>query len=108
MKPKVRIRLFVSGTVVDETWIEAGQSEDWIKSEGTRAGLICRDANRRGDLWLFELYNPAAPHPRNAYVRYGTDVGMMTQPEPIAPKSSAEVAERLIVRLASTFGPDDE
>jgi hypothetical protein len=72
----LRMRLYVGGQLADEVWLtdldEAGRVSERHQS-------IAADADRAGQSWLIEVYDPAKPE-RAAYVRFGTDKDGMVAP----------------------------
>jgi hypothetical protein len=73
---QLRIRLFVAGSLADETWTDDPREAPRIAAVHQRqAGA----ADRAGKRWLVEVFDPDAP-PAEAYLRFGTDSAGMTAP----------------------------
>lgn len=82
--PRLRLRCFIDGKLIDETWLDAGNPD----SEGLFAKTLRRhmdlvNAAQHQDVpWLIETYDPARPK-EEAYQRIGTDTGGMVDPKPL-------------------------
>jgi hypothetical protein len=82
---RLRLRLFIGGTMADEHWIDATDPKAGDLAEATSQlhAAACDEADRQGQLWLIEVYDPSAP-PGAAYLRVGTDTEGMCDPLPLA------------------------
>jgi hypothetical protein len=82
--PRLRFRFYLAGVVVDQEWVDATQpgAQQRVDAIQRRHAGAGDRANARGQLWLAEVYDPAAP-PDHAYIRFGTDAALMEHPQPV-------------------------
>lgn len=87
--PRLRFRVWVAARMVDEVWVDtsepgAGAVVDTVQ---LRHELLAMEADSLGQVWLIEVYDPAAV-PGHEYVRFGTDAAGMVSPMelPLAPR----------------------
>ena len=82
--PRLRLRLYLDGTVVDQVWIDSTSptAQQQIDSTQRRQAALAEQADARGQVWMAEVFDPAAPED-NAYLRFGTDPGGMIEPRPV-------------------------
>lgn len=91
----VRIRVFVDGELVEEDWLNDDNSEE--------LGLKHFALTEGQDRWLVEVFNPHVPE-EGAYVRFGTDDSMMTEPIEIPKGESVDDA---IARLTPWWAEEE-
>lgn len=77
----MRFRAYVAGELVDEVWLdvtnpEVAQQVDHVRDR--HLGIAAR-AERAGQVWLVEVFDPAVS-PDRAHQRFGTDMDGMTEP----------------------------
>ena len=80
--PRIRFRLYVAGELVDEVWFDVSNPDvdalaDRARDRHTAMAL---EADAAGQLWMVEIYNPAASA-ESAYMRFGTDADGMIDPQ---------------------------
>lgn len=87
-RPALRFRVYVARRVVAEEWAEL-TTEAAAASVGEMIGerqiALTERAQRAGLEWLVEVYDPGAAE-AEAYLRFGTDRGMMTRPVKATPE----------------------
>jgi hypothetical protein len=79
--PRLRHRLWINATLVDETWLDASAFDADAEADAVieQYRRITAIADTRGLPWLVELYDPAEPEDQ-AYSRMGTDKRGMIDP----------------------------
>jgi ribosomal protein L37E len=78
-RAQLRMRLYVAGKVVDEQWVD---SPELVEQIGARHQAIAEDAERAGQVWMVEVWDPDAPE-NAAYLRFGTDQAGMVEPSQV-------------------------
>jgi hypothetical protein len=82
--PRLRLRLYIDGIVLDQVWIDTTSptAQQQIDSTQRRHAALADKADARGERWMAEVYDPAAPAD-NAYLRFGTDPDGMIEPREV-------------------------
>lgn len=77
------MRVWVSGVLVDETWVDTSNPDSLQIGETMQARhmALTDRAEREGKVWLVEVFDPAKPAGQ-AYLRFGTDEAGMVAPRP--------------------------
>jgi hypothetical protein len=88
---RLRLRLFIGGTMADEHWIDAADPKagDLAAATSDLHAAAVEAASAAGDVWMIEVYDPDAA-PDSAYLRIGTDTEGMTDPQPLATMPGVE------------------
>jgi len=78
----LRFRIYIGGELTLEQWIDANDpaSGDLAATTADLHAAACAQAEERGELWLLEVYDPAA---QDSTLRIGTDTTAMTLPVPL-------------------------
>lgn len=100
--PRLRLRLYVEGTLMDEVWIEdatrpAAEAEARAITE--RHLQLALDAEAHGLRWQVETWDPALPEGKQ-YFRMGTDTAGMGRPV------AAESLRRVEAEIDRRYGMD--
>jgi len=82
--PRLRFRVWVAAELVDEAWLDTSNPDSGELFERIRArhSQLVEQAERAGQLWLVESYDPEKPV-HQAFQRVGTDVDGMVAPQPL-------------------------
>jgi hypothetical protein len=75
---QLRFRVWVGGQLVREDWLPGATLEAGGDLGRVHAGLAT-DAEAKGEPWLVEVYDPAAPVDEG-YLRFGSDTSHMVAP----------------------------
>jgi hypothetical protein len=75
---QLRFRVWVGGELVREDWLPGARLEAGEALGNVHAGLAT-EAEARGEQWLVEVYDPAAPVDEG-YLRFGSDTSAMVCP----------------------------
>ncbi len=81
--PRLRFRVWIAARLIDEVWLDTTSPDVQAHMASVRSHHLelVAVAERRGDPWLCEVYDPARPQ-GEAHVRFGTDPAGMVEPRP--------------------------
>lgn len=101
-------RLYVSGKLVDEIHVTEANEQSGLERARWQ-GDKAVDAEQEGKVWCLEIFDPDAPL-ENAYIRTGTDISMMKDPQEVAPSDEGEfvesIGQRFRQQMKENYGYD--
>lgn len=82
--PRMRFRVWIAGRLADEAWVDTSRpdAQEHIDTTRDHHWSLVEQADRDGQVWLVEIYDPDKPE-EEAYMRMGTDADGMVDPRAV-------------------------